>query len=87
MAWWCEEQRLRSSAAASRACWGFSCAASEVLRCAAMLRALRALLGAARARTSSPTAWQREVRAGINGGEQSGLGVCGRTLLLSLQRC
>jgi hypothetical protein len=37
-AWWCEEQRLRSSAAASRACWGFSCAASEVLRRAAMLR-------------------------------------------------
>jgi hypothetical protein len=38
MAWWCEEQRLRSSAAASRACWSFSCAASEVLRRAAMLR-------------------------------------------------
>ena len=87
IAWWREEQRLQSSTAASRACWSFSCAASEVLRCAAMLRALRALLGAVRARTSSPTAWRREVRAGVDGGEQRGLGVCRRTLSLSRQRC
>jgi hypothetical protein len=80
-------ERVSASAIDDGEFWTRSCAASEVLRRAAMLQALRALLGASERAPESPTAWRREVRAGVDGGEQSGLGVCRRASSLPLQRC